>query len=154
VLKVVHHYSLTRESLGRNLDDMTSGIQTIETGISTQIGHYADAVRIPAGYDQIVLSGTPGLTPDGTLPVGIEEQASQAWRNVENILNAAGASVSDIVSVRQWLRDEQDVPAYVEVRKRFVRHLPTFMLAVGVGLVRPEFLVEIEVVAAVTPASE
>jgi 2-iminobutanoate/2-iminopropanoate deaminase len=133
---------------------MTSRIQTIETGISTQIGHYADAVRIPAGYDQIVLSGTPGLTSDGTLPVGIEKQAEQAWLNVEHILNAAGATIADVVSVRQWLRDADDVPAYVEVRKRFVHHLPTFMLAVGVGLVRPEFLVEIEVMAAVPATSE
>jgi 2-iminobutanoate/2-iminopropanoate deaminase len=131
---------------------MTSDIQTIETGISSQIGSYADAVRIPAGYDQIVLSGTPGLAPDGSLPDGIEAQAEQAWGNVERILGAAGVSLADIVSVRQWIRDRPDVAGYVAVRKRFITHRPTFMLAVGVGLVRPEFLVEIEVVAAV-PAS-
>jgi 2-iminobutanoate/2-iminopropanoate deaminase len=128
---------------------MTNGIQTIETGISSQIGSYADAVRIPAGYDQVVLSGTPGLAADGTLPEGIEAQAEQAWNNVERILGAAGVSLADIVSVRQWIRDEADLAGYVAVRKRFITHRPTFMLAVGVGLVRPEFLVEIEVVAAV-----
>jgi 2-iminobutanoate/2-iminopropanoate deaminase len=134
--------------------DMTRGIHIIETGIASQIGRYADAVRIPAGYDQIVLSGTPGLAPDGTLPDGIEAQSEQAWTNVETILTAAGAALTDIVSVRQWLRSAEDVGAYVEVRKRFVEHRPTFMLGVDVGLVRPEFLVEIEVVAAVPSVSE
>ena len=134
--------------------DMTNGIQIIETGIASQIGRYADAVRIPAGYDQIVLSGTPGLAPDGTLPDGIAAQSEQAWTNVRNILEAAGSGITDIVSVRQWLRNAEDVPACVEVRKRFVEHRPTFMLGVDIGLVRPEFLVEIEVVAVVPPVIE
>ncbi|HEY1529473.1 MAG TPA: RidA family protein [Galbitalea sp.] len=132
---------------------MSDGIQIIETGISAQIGQYADAVRIPAGYDQIVLSGTPGLSLDGTLANGIEAQAEQAWHNIEAILAASGAELSDIVSVRQWLRDESDIAGYVSIRKRYVKHSPTFMLGVGVGLVRPEFLVEVEVVAAVPPTT-
>jgi 2-iminobutanoate/2-iminopropanoate deaminase len=128
---------------------MTNAIQTIETGISAQIGNYADAVRIPSGFDQIVLSGTPGLTAEGKLPDGIEAQSEQAWHNIETILDRAGASLADIVSVRQWIKQESDVAKYVEVRKRFISHRPTFMLGVGVSLVRSEFLVEVEVVAAV-----
>ena len=31
-----------------------------------------------------------------------------------------GASLSDIVSVRQWLTSEEDVRAYVEVRSKFI----------------------------------
>jgi 2-iminobutanoate/2-iminopropanoate deaminase len=133
---------------------MTDQVQIIETGISAQIGRYADAIRIPFGYDQVLASGTPGLTPDGVLPDGITAQAEQAWLNVQAILKAADAELADIVSVRQWLKNESDIPGYVEVRKRFIEHLPVFMLAVVPGLVRPDFLVEIEVVAVTRPASE
>lgn len=42
--------------------------ESFDVGVAHQIGHYADAVRVPAGYDQILVSGTPGLAPDGTVP--------------------------------------------------------------------------------------
>jgi 2-iminobutanoate/2-iminopropanoate deaminase len=123
--------------------------ESFDAGIARQIGHYADAVRVPAGYDQILVSGTPGLAPDGSLPDGMTGQATQAWQNIETTLSQAGASLGDIVSVRQWLIDAEDLRAYVEVRNRFITHKPAFMLGVIPGLVRPDFLIEIEVVAAV-----
>jgi 2-iminobutanoate/2-iminopropanoate deaminase len=123
--------------------------ESFDAGIARQIGHYADAVRVPAGYDQILVSGTPGLARDGSLAGDVTGQATQAWQNIETTLNQAGASLRDIVSVRQWLSSAEDVPAYVEVRNRFITHTPVFMLGVIPGLVRSDFLIEIEVVAAV-----
>jgi 2-iminobutanoate/2-iminopropanoate deaminase len=128
--------------------------ESFDAGIARQIGHYADAVRVPAGYDQILVSGTPGLAPDGSLPGDMTGQATQAWQNIETTLNQAGANLGDIVSVRQWLTSAEDVRAYVQVRSRFITHEPTFMLGVISGLVRPGFLIEIEVMAAVLPAGE
>jgi 2-iminobutanoate/2-iminopropanoate deaminase len=128
--------------------------ESFDAGIARQIGHYADAVRVPAGYDQILVSGTPGLAPDGSLPGDMTGQATQAWQNIETTLNQAGANLGDIVSVRQWLISAEDVRAYVQVRSRFITHEPTFMLGVIPGLVRPGFLIEIEVMAAVLPAGE
>ena len=125
--------------------------ESFDAGIARQIGHYADAVRVPAGYDQIVVSGTPGLAADGSLAGDMTGQATQAWQNVETILNQAGAALPDIVSVRQWLTRAEDVRAYADVRRKFISHKPAFMLGVIPGLVRPGFLVEIEVVAAVPP---
>jgi enamine deaminase RidA (YjgF/YER057c/UK114 family) len=123
--------------------------ESFDAGIARQIGHYADAIRVSAGYDQILVSGTPGLAPDGSLPRDMAGQATQAWQNIATTLNQAGASLRDIVSVRQWLTSAEDIRAYVEVRGRFVTHEPTFMLGIIPGLVRPDFLIEIEVVAAV-----
>jgi 2-iminobutanoate/2-iminopropanoate deaminase len=126
-----------------------TAIESFDAGIARQIGHYADAVRVPASYDQILVSGTPGLAPVGSLPGDMTGQATQAWQNIETTLNQAGASLGDIVSVRQWLTSAEDVRAYVDVRNRFITHKPAFMLGVIPGLVRPDFLIEIEVVAAV-----
>jgi enamine deaminase RidA (YjgF/YER057c/UK114 family) len=39
-------------------------------------------------------------------------QATQAWQNIQTTLGQAGASLSDIVSVPQWLTSEQDVRPY------------------------------------------
>jgi 2-iminobutanoate/2-iminopropanoate deaminase len=52
-----------------------AGPEAINAGIAHQIGRYADAVRIPAGMDQVVVSGTPGLVWPGFL-VEIEVTAA------------------------------------------------------------------------------
>jgi enamine deaminase RidA (YjgF/YER057c/UK114 family) len=109
-------------------------VQSFDAGIARQIGRYSDAVRVPAGYDQVIVSGTPGLAPDGSLPADMTGQATQAWRNVEAILHAAGATLADIVAVRQWLTSPDDIAAYVAVRTSFLTHKPAFMLAVIPGL--------------------
>jgi enamine deaminase RidA (YjgF/YER057c/UK114 family) len=129
-------------------------LSTIDQGIATQIGHYADAIVIPAGYDQILVSGTPGLDQDGDLPGDVTGQSEQAWENVSRILDAAGAAISDIVFVRQWLVSESDIADYVSVRTGYVTHRPGSMLAVVPALIRPGFLIELEIIAARPPQED
>jgi enamine deaminase RidA (YjgF/YER057c/UK114 family) len=124
-----------------------TGPESIDTGVAHHIGRYADAVRVPAGYEQIILSGTPGLRADGSLPEDFTEEVRQAWANVATALARAGAGLTDIVSVRQWLTSADDIPAYVAVRKEVIKHEPAFMLAIIPGLVWPQIRVEIEVIA-------
>jgi 2-iminobutanoate/2-iminopropanoate deaminase len=130
---------------------MSSTFESISTGVAAHIGKYADAVRIPSGAEVIYTSGTPGLRPDGTLPEDFTEEATQAWRNLEEALGRAGAALTDIVSVRQWLTDAADIPAYAAVRSQVIKHEPVFMLAVIPALVWPNIRVEIEVTAIRTP---
>ena len=131
---------------------MSHTFESISTGIATHIGRYADAVRIPAGAEVIYTSGTPGLRPDGTLPEDFTDEVTQAWRNIEEALRRAGAALTDIVSVRQWLTDANDIPAYAAVRSKVITHEPVFMLAVIPALVWwPNIRVEVEVTAIRTP---
>lgn len=125
--------------------------ETYDARISHQIGRYCDAVRIPAGrgYDQIIVSGTPGLDSDGNIPSEFAAEARQAWLNIGSILRQAGASIDDIVSVRQYLTRPEDIETYVAVRKEMIAHEPAFMLSVVSALVWPSIHVEIEVVALV-----
>jgi 2-iminobutanoate/2-iminopropanoate deaminase len=123
--------------------------QTYDAGIARQIGRYPDAIRVPAGYDQIVVSGTPGLDENGNIPADFADEARQVWRNVAAILEKAGASISDIVSVRQYLTREEDIKTYVEVRNEMVTHEPAGMLLVAKAMAWPEIRVEVEAVALV-----
>jgi enamine deaminase RidA (YjgF/YER057c/UK114 family) len=121
--------------------------QTYDAGFSHHIGRYADAIRVPAGYDQIVVSGTPGLDENGNIPAEFADEARQAWRNVVAILEKAGASTSDIVSIRQYLTREEDIQTYVSVQREFITHEPAAMLLVPTAMVWPEIHVEVEAVA-------
>jgi 2-iminobutanoate/2-iminopropanoate deaminase len=124
-------------------------IESYDTGISHHIGAYADAVRVPAGYATVYLSGTPGLRADGSVPESFEDEARQAWENVRTALRAAGADLADVISVRSWLTRPDDITAYSAVRKEFITHEPVFMLGVVSQLVWPQLSVEVEVTAAI-----
>jgi len=123
--------------------------QTYDARVSHQIGRYSDAIRVPAGYDQIVVSGTPGLDENGSIPADFADEARQAWRNVAAILEKAGASISDIVNIRQYLTREEDIRTYLAVQKQVITHEPAGMLVVATAMVWPEIHVEIEAVALV-----
>ena len=65
------------------------------------------------------------------------------------MLERAGMSVADLVKVTQYLTRAEDFPAYAKVRTRFLGDArPASMLLVIPQLVRPDFLVEVEIVAA------
>jgi 2-iminobutanoate/2-iminopropanoate deaminase len=123
--------------------------QTYDAGVAHQIGRYSDAIRVPADYDQIIVSGTPGLDENGKIPADFADEARQAWRNVAAILEKAGASISDIVSIRQYLTREEDKETYFAVQKEMITHEPAGMFLVPTAMVWPEIHVEVEAVALV-----
>ncbi len=120
-------------------------------GVAARIGAYSDAIEIAPGARWLFTAGTPGLSPAGDLPGDIVGQAGIAWGHIVGVLARAGMGVGDLVKVTHYLLRPDDVPAYVEVRARFLGAArPASMLLIVPQLVRPAFLVEIEAVAART----
>lgn len=120
-----------------------------DIGIAKQIGSYSDAVEIPPNARWLFTAGTPGLALDGSLPEDMAGQAELAWAHIVTMLERADMTVNDLVKVTQYLLHASDIPAYVKVRSRFLGDVrPASMLLVVPQLVRPEFLLEIEVCAA------
>jgi 2-iminobutanoate/2-iminopropanoate deaminase len=132
---------------------MTSSTQTAHTirniGVAEQIGKYSDAVETTDGLRWLYTSGTPGLSPDGKLSADFSEQARQTWENLIAVLAKAGMGVHDIVKVSTSLTRAEDIPAYAKVRSSFLGDArPAFMLSVINQVIRPEMLLEVEVIAA------
>jgi len=120
-----------------------------DIGIAAQIGTYGDAVEAPANARWLITAGTPGLAADGTLPPDITGQAEIAWANVLAMLERAGMTIHDVVKVTQYLLRASDIPAYAKVRAKILGTArPASTLLVVPALVRPDFLLEIEVQAA------
>ncbi len=120
-----------------------------DTGIARQIGPYSDAVEAPANARWLFTAGTPGLGMDGMLPPDITGQAELAWSHIFAVLERAGMTVHDLVKVTHYLTRASDIPAYAMVRARVLGSArPASMLLIVPGLVRPEFLLEIEATAA------
>jgi enamine deaminase RidA (YjgF/YER057c/UK114 family) len=120
-----------------------------DIGVASQIGAYGDAVEVRPNLRWLLTSGTPGLSTTGDLPKDISGQAELAWGHVVRMLERAGMSVADLVKVTQYLTRAEDIPAYAKVRTRFLGDArPASMPLVIPQLVRPDFLVEVETVAA------
>jgi len=108
------------------------------------VGPYSPAVR--AG-EFVFVSGQVPVDPLTGKVVGqtIEEQARQTLSNVRRALEAAGASIADVVSVLVYLADENDWTAFNGVYTTvFTRPYPS-RTAIGVKL--RGVLVEISAVA-------
>ena len=120
-----------------------------DIGIASQIGAYSDALEAAPKLRWLMTSGTPGLSATGEVPGDISGQAELAWKHVMRMLEKAGMTAGDIVKVTTYLTRAEDIPAYATVRRRFLGGVrPAFMLLVVPQLVRPEFLLEVEIIAA------
>ena len=96
-----------------------------------------------------MVSGQLGVRPDDTVPESVGEQAELCFANIAAILGEAGMSLADIVRINAYVTDRADMKAYMEVRDRMVADPPpASTLMIVSGFTRPEFKVEIEVIAA------
>jgi len=111
---------------------------------------YAHAVEVPANMRLLVLSGQLGIAPDGTVPEGAEAQAALCLENIRAVLADVGADVSAIVRLNAYVSARDHLAGYMAARDRFVGDPPpaSTLMIVG-GFARPEFLVEVEALAAI-----
>ena len=120
-----------------------------DVGIAKQIGAYSDAIETKSNLRWLYTSGTPGLSEAGDLPKDISGQAELAWQHILKMLKQADMAPTDLVKVTQYLTRAEDIQAYGKVRSRILGDVrPAFMLLVIPQLVRPEFLIEVEAIAA------
>jgi reactive intermediate/imine deaminase len=120
------------------------------------------ALAAPTGYTHIVevtgpaktiyISGMIAFDKDGKV-VGagdMKAQAEQVFKNLETALTAAGAKFSDVVKMNSYITDMSKAQAVRDVRATYFNDATPASTFVEVkGLVRPDLLLEIEVVAVI-----
>jgi enamine deaminase RidA (YjgF/YER057c/UK114 family) len=115
----------------------------------------------PAGYSQVVTipsgplvwtSGQVGMTADGHVPSGWEDQTRLAFENAGRALAAAGAGWRHVVKLTLFVVSTDELATVRTVRDEFVdvSAPPTSSLARVAGLFRPDLLVEVEAVASLS----
>jgi 2-iminobutanoate/2-iminopropanoate deaminase len=114
---------------------------------------YSHVVVIEAnGCRQIFVAGQTPRDRDGNC-VGkgdMRAQIVQVGENIKAALEAAGATLADIVKTTTYVTDMDEFFKHQDVRMRyFADALPTSTTVQVVRLSRPEFMVEIEVLAIV-----
>ncbi len=104
------------------------------------------------GCRQIFVAGQTPRDRDGQC-VGkgdMRAQIEQVGENIKAALEAAGATLDDIVKTTTYVTDMDEYFKHQDMRMRyFAGALPTSTTVQVVRLSRPEFMVEIEVMAIV-----
>jgi enamine deaminase RidA (YjgF/YER057c/UK114 family) len=111
---------------------------------------YAHGAQVTAGARLLFVSGQFGVAPDGSLPDGFEAQADTAMANVERMLTAAGMNFANLAKLTFFLTRADDGPTLSQARqRRWGSDAPPAVTVITVSaLARPEYLIEIEAVAA------
>ena len=113
---------------------------------------YTHVVEVTGAVKTIYISGQIAYDHDGNV-VGagdMKAQAEQVFKNLDTALTASGAKFSDVVKMNSYITDMSKAPAVREVRSRYFGDaVPASTFVQVAGLVRPELMLEIEVVAAV-----
>jgi enamine deaminase RidA (YjgF/YER057c/UK114 family) len=110
---------------------------------------YAHGVEVPAGSRTLYVSGQVGIDGDGkTAAGGFDAQCRQAIANLERVLESAGLVLADVVKTTFFLTRREDLPRLRDVRSELLAVAPAVTMVLVAGLHDPEWLVEIEAVAA------
>jgi 2-iminobutanoate/2-iminopropanoate deaminase len=99
----------------------------------------------------IYLAGMVGFDEQRNIVAGgFEGQTVKALENIKLVLEAAGASLKDVVKMTVYLTDMDNIIKFREIRARYFSPPMPASTAVEVSrLVLPELLVEIEAIAVV-----
>ncbi|WP_200893669.1 RidA family protein [Rhizobium nepotum] len=117
----------------------------------------ADQIKLSPGIisgNHVFVTGMTGSSPDGTMPVNLEEQFQQAFEKIGAVLREAGLDFDSIVEMTTYhvgLLDHFD--RFCAVRSDYVSDpFPAWTAVEVAGLRREGAVVEIRVVAAIEPS--
>ena len=111
---------------------------------------FSHSVEILPNARWLYLAGQVGITPDGTTLKTLEEQDDQIWQNTILTLEYAGFGVEDIVKLTVFSTDPDGIGIHMKHRAKYLssNHTPASTWLNISSLATPEFLIEMETVAA------
>jgi enamine deaminase RidA (YjgF/YER057c/UK114 family) len=117
--------------------------------IRKPFARYSHAVEVHAPARWLLCSGQLGISTDNTIPESAEDQAILCFEAICACLAEADMTFADIVRINAYVTDRAFMSPYMAVRDRYVAAPPpASTLMIVSGFTRPEFKVEVEVIAA------
>ena len=121
-------------------------------GIHKPFASYSHVVTAEGAQKLVFCAGQVPADPDGKVlpPDDFEAQTKLVMQNLTKALAAGGAKLSDVTKITIYICNQHDVPkARGILENYFGAHPPGSTLCVLRGLANPNFLLEIEAIAAV-----
>lgn len=121
----------------------------VPASISPPAAAYAHAVLTEGAGRILHTSGVVPIAADGSVPSDLADQAAVVWSNIAAMLADAEMSMADIVSVTTYVVVGEDLAPVMAARDAALGgHLAASTLVTVPALARPEWRMEIAVIAA------
>src|SRR5262249_41840466 len=126
--------------------------RTNPEGISKPFSNYSHVVTAEGAQKLVFCAGQVGADVDGKVlpPDDFDAQAKMVMANLTKALAAGGAKIADVTKITIYICNPHDVPkARGILQTYFAGQPPASTLCILRGLANPNFLLEIEAIAAV-----
>lgn len=130
--------------------DVVGDVIRVSSGspFETTIG-FSRAIRV---RDRVLVAGTAPIWPDGSCDEHAGEQARRCFEIIGEALDAAGASMDDVVRTRIFLTSAEDSDSVGRVHGEILSNCrPVATMVIVAGLLDPRWKVEIEAEALAAP---
>ena len=120
-------------------------------GISKPFSNYSHVVTAEGAQKLVFCAGQVGADVDGKVlpPDDFDAQAKMVMANLTKALAAGGAKIADVTKITIFICNPHDVPkARGILQTYFAGAAPASTLCILRGLANPNFLLEIEAIAA------
>ena len=128
---------------------MSNPLQAISTAEApAAIGPYSQAIKVG---NLLFTSGQIPLDAEGKLVEGgIEEQTHQVFRNLQAVVAAAGATLSDVVKATVFIKDMEQFAALNAIYASYFGDHKPARSTVEVARLPKDVLVEIELIVSLS----
>lgn len=108
-------------------------------------------VVVVEGKKTIFVSGQLARSPSGDVvgPGDMRAQLRQVGENIKAALEAAGATLADVVKTNTYVTDIEEFFKHVDVRMEYFGALPTSTTVEVRKLAHPDLVVEVEAIAVI-----
>lgn len=120
------------------------------SSIHPPFSRYSLGIEVSSRSRYVFCSGQIGIRADGTIPPDCDTQTRVCFDNIAAVLAEAGMGFGDVVKLNAFVTGREHLAEYMKVRNElFPEPYPASTLMIVTGFARPEFVVEIEAIAAV-----
>ena len=110
------------------------------------IGPYSQAIEVNG---MVFTSGVIPVNPaTGVIPEGVEAQATQAFTNLTNLVEASGAAMSPVVKTTVFIKEMNDFGKINEIYAKFFKEPYPSRSCVEVARLPKDVLLEVEAIVA------
>jgi enamine deaminase RidA (YjgF/YER057c/UK114 family) len=110
---------------------------------------YSHAIEIQGNARLLIISGLNGYRSDGmSMPDSFEEQGEIIWTHLGTLLQSAGMTYHNLISLRTYLVDPQYDAANVRLRVKYLGDHQPASTVICCQLLDPKWKLEIEAMAA------
>jgi enamine deaminase RidA (YjgF/YER057c/UK114 family) len=118
-------------------------------GVNPTGGRFSHVGEVAKGGQLFFLAGQTAGRPDGQVAKDIRGQAEQVYKNIEAVLKGCGMTLDNIVKTTTYLVNTADIDGWRAAQAKALGNVvPASTLLFISRLARPEYLIEVDVVAA------